>query len=319
MNKNALLPVVALVLFGLVFGASMVGVSHRLDRTGEFPNFSGSDDGSTYDKVYAVSAGGRLVLDSDVGEVIVRGSDRTDTKIHVSVRGTEKQIKRFSVSSSQDGSVVTVKGIMDREYLHWFGNESPDVRFEIDVPREFNLRLSTAGGNIVLSDVKGEVNGETSGGDLECTQIDGTVRMSTSGGNVRVRQASGDYHLETSGGNINCEDLSGPFYCETSGGNIDLRNLDGKVYASTSGGNITAALKDNKGVELSTSGGNVSVRLPKTIAADVNAEASGGDVSCSFPFSGTMREGELHGKINGGGNSIRLETSGGDIVLSELD
>ena len=51
----------------------------------------------------------------------------------------------------------------------------------------------------------------------------------------------------------------------------------------------------------------------------MNAEASGGGVDCDFPISGKVREGTLHGQINGGGNEIRLETSGGDISISTLD
>ncbi len=316
MNRNILLPILALIFIGLVFGAGMIGASHRINDVEYQADLSFSGDGTTYDKSYTVSAGGKLVIQSDVGDVSVRGTEGQEVKIHVTVRGSDHQVKRFKVNSSQDGSVITVKGMMDRMHFNWFGNESPDVRFDIEVPKEFDLRLGTAGGNILLTDVKGQIDGETSGGDLDITQVEGTVRLSTSGGDVKVRHGSGDYRVETSGGNIVSQDVSGPFHCETSGGNIDLHEIDGNVYASTSGGNIIASLKDNKGVDLSTSGGNVSLRLPKSITADVNAEASGGDVSCDFPFSGTMREGKMHGKINGGGNPIRLETSGGDIVLN---
>ena len=50
-------------------------------------------------------------------------------------------------------------------------------------------------------------------------------------------------------------------------------------------------------------------------SADVRAEATGGDVSCEFPFEGRMKDESLHGKINGGGNQIRLESSGGSIAI----
>jgi DUF4097 and DUF4098 domain-containing protein YvlB len=91
------------------------------------------------------------------------------------------------------------------------------------------------------------------------------------------------------------------------------------MYASTSGGNIRASLKSNQGIELSTSGGNINVRVPATIKADVRAEASGGDVSCEREFSGKLKEGSMDGKINGGGNLIRLDTSGGDITIDSFD
>jgi DUF4097 and DUF4098 domain-containing protein YvlB len=112
------------------------------------------------------------------------------------------------------------------------------------------------------------------------------------------------------------ESVDGSLRMETSGGNIEIRGSTGKVNASTSGGNIRASLKDNQGIDLSTSGGNISVELPKTISADVRAEASGGDVSCDIEYSGKIKDGSMKGKINGGGNLIRLETSGGDIVIT---
>jgi DUF4097 and DUF4098 domain-containing protein YvlB len=140
--------------------------------------------------------------------------------------------------------------------------------------------------------------------------------MSTSGGNVDISRSHGDVFLETSGGNMTGDAVEGTIHMQTSGGNIGLTDCDGKVSASTSGGNIRAAMRDNKGIDLSTSGGNLRVFLPPGAKGEVNAEASGGDVSCDFPFSGKIKEGHMNGSINGGGPLIRLETSGGDISIA---
>jgi DUF4097 and DUF4098 domain-containing protein YvlB len=91
------------------------------------------------------------------------------------------------------------------------------------------------------------------------------------------------------------------------------------LHAETSGGDIRIELKDNKGIDLTTSGGNITVSLPKSVTADVRAEATGGDVTCDFPFSGKLKDGSFDGKINGGGQLIRLETSGGDIVIQSIE
>ena len=131
--------------------------------------------------------------------------------------------------------------------------------------------------------------------------------------------SKGDLVLETSGGDIIGEDVTGTTRVETSGGSIKLTKADGALHASTSGGDIHVELADNKGIDLSTSGGNIVVKLPKSITANVNAETTGGEVSCDFPFSGKLQEGSLHGKINGGGESLKLETSGGDIVIHSVE
>ncbi len=320
MNTKAALPYIVLLVVGLVFAATLLAASYSSrHHTVEPGSYSYSGEGKTYEKSYSVSPGEKLVVDADEGEILITGTDKQEVSVRVTIRGTDQQVKRFTVNSWQDAGIVKVEGRSPRRYWNFFGNNNPDVRFEIDVPKEFNASLQTAGGNIVVMNLKGTLDGETSGGDLELTQLDGTVRMSTSGGNVSLKTATGEFRVSTSGGNIDGEDVIGPVNCRTSGGNIELRNVDGQIYASTSGGDIRASLKDNKGIECSTSGGNVRVRLPKTIAADLNAEASGGDVNCDFSFNGTHREGKMKGKINGGGNLIKLETSGGEISLTEAE
>ena len=118
---------------------------------------------------------------------------------------------------------------------------------------------------------------------------------------------------------MHAEAIVGSMDFETSGGRIEVRDSDGKLRASTSGGDVRVSLKDNKGIDLETSGGNLVVQLPKTISAEVSAETTGGEVNCDFEFSGKLREGSLQGKINGGGKLIKLETSGGDIVINSVE
>ncbi|MBI3365893.1 MAG: DUF4097 family beta strand repeat protein [Ignavibacteriae bacterium] len=307
-----------LIVFALLFGATMVALSIRTHNTSMEERFAWGAN-QNVEKTFAVQPGGKFVIDADAGSVSIIGTDKQEVAIRVAAHGSEKNLSRYKVDFFQEGNTIRVEGRFKQKHFMFFGDNSIDVQYDVEVPREFNLSLQTSGGNIVVQDIKGSIEGSTAGGDIDLTKLDGTVNLSTSGGNVSVQQATGDFKLETSGGNITGDNLSGNVRFETSGGNVEIRNTDGKVYASTSGGNIRATLKDNKGIDLSTSGGNVVVRLPKTIAGDVRAEASGGDVNCDFPFSGKLREGRMNAKINGGGNLIRLETSGGDIVLNSIE
>jgi hypothetical protein len=308
-----------LLVLAVIFGASMIALSLRTHRTadsGRSPVFEGDKN---IEKTFTVGSGGTLVLDTDVGNITITGTDSQVVSVRVIARGRQRELERFRVEFGQEGDRVNVNGTYGHEHFGWFGNNSLDVRYEVTTPKNFNLRLSTSGGNIDLSDISGKISGETSGGNLELTGLDGDIKLSTSGGNVSLERSKGTFDLETSGGNMTGRSLTGSIRMETSGGNIDIKDADGKVYASTSGGSIRLSARDNKGIDLSTSGGNVSVTLPKSISADVQAEATGGDVSCDFPFTGKLKEGELHGKINGGGMLIKLETSGGDIVINSTE
>lgn len=311
--------IAVLLLFGLIFGISMVALSDRADPAENESSFSGNGDNRVYDKVYQVREGGTFSLRADAGDLTLSGTDAQEVSIHVTAEGNERMLKRFDVSSSLDGNKVTLRGRMENSFLNWFGDNSLDIRYDVRVPKNFNLTIRTAGGSIDVRNIAGTVDGETSGGGLEVEGVSGSIRLSTSGGDVKVRNLSGTISLETSGGGINGENISGPLTVKTSGGNIDLRSCDGKIRASTSGGDVRLVANDNKGIDLSTSGGNVTLRMPKSIGADISAETSGGDVSCDFPVNGRHRDGSLHGTINGGGNSVRLETSGGEIVISPAE
>jgi len=307
-----------LMVLAVIFAATMIGLSikTKTNDNGERALF---DSDKKFERTFTVQPDGKLDIQTDVGNISIAGSETNEVSIRVIARGSDNELKKLDILFDQSGDVVSVKGKLRRSNFHFFDNHWLDIQYEIQVPKSYNLNLNTSGGNIQVTDVKGKIDGETSGGNLELSQLAGKVRMSTSGGNVNIEKSTGEFNLETSGGNMYGESITGPLQMETSGGNIEIKNSDGKVQASTSGGNIHAYMKDNKGIDLSTSGGNIVVRIPKSITADVQAEASGGDVSCDLEYTGKIKDGSMKGKINGGGNMIRLETSGGDIVIDPND
>jgi hypothetical protein len=73
-------------------------------------------------------------------------------------------------------------------------------------------------------------------------------------------------------------------------------------------------------VRLSTGGGGISVRVPATVAFNLDATTSGGGVSTELPVIvvGKVEEGRLQGPVNGGGKSVQLHSGGGSIHLKKL-
>jgi DUF4097 and DUF4098 domain-containing protein YvlB len=321
MNKSLSLGV-KLAIFAVLavaFGATVIALSVRGRNGNRYEQTSQWDETNAIDRSFTVKPGDNFVLDADAGDVRVTGIDGEELKIHVTQRGDNDVMRKYHVSIDQAGNTVTVRGKFEKRFFRFWNDSHWEVRYEVQVPKKFNVDLQTSGGNLVVRSVAGNILGETSGGDLDIEDLEGTIKLSTSGGDVGMVKCTGEMDLETSGGNIVGESLNGSMHVETSGGNIGIRDADGKLFASTSGGNIRAELKDNKGIDLSTSGGNITVLLPKAITADVRAESTGGDVSCEFPFEGKMKDESLHGKINGGGKQIMLESSGGSIAINTVE
>ncbi len=116
----------------------------------------------------------------------------------------------------------------------------------------------------------------------------------------------------------------------TAGGDIRLENVFGSMQANTAGGNIVAELtpSGNGTSALSTAGGDVKIVLPENAKATIEAKIKlrGGwfeskkkyDVHSDFKFdSYDKQEDEINARyvLNGGGETITLETVNGNIEI----
>jgi hypothetical protein len=127
--------------------------------------------------------------------------------------------------------------------------------------------------------------------------------------------------LSTSGGNVSVDHAVGPTDLDTSGGEISVGSVENTLHASTSGGNVTAGISGAfKGeCSLRTSGGNVRAKVSRDAAFDLDASTSGGDVHADGITiaieKGGLGKRRLAGKVNGGGPTLRMRSSGGNISV----
>jgi DUF4097 and DUF4098 domain-containing protein YvlB len=109
----------------------------------------------------------------------------------------------------------------------------------------------------------------------------------------------------------------------SNSGKIEVKEARGVVLAHTSSGPIIVGLgiQPQADSQLEVSGGDITVTLPRSVAVDLDAESSGGKVVSAIPVtttvSGEQKPGNLRGRINGGGPTLSLRASAGDIRLNE--
>jgi Toastrack DUF4097 len=275
---------------------------------------------STYDKALNAPPGGQLTFDSDVGSVSVVGGDTREVVVHADLEGSESFLRRLHISAEQTASGVMVSARLDNGWLDWFDwfdFGSVDVRFAVQVPRDYPVDIRTSGGGLAMRDLNASVQARTSGGGIVLQNVAGRVYGHTSGGGIRAERLGGPAELSTSGGPIAVVDSTGDLDLHTSGGGIRIQDDDGKVDAHTSGGGIRAELRSNRGVSLGTSGGSITLLLPQDAHGSIEAHTSGGGISCDFPITTTDLSGgdRVQGTIGGGGPPITLHTSGGSIRI----
>jgi hypothetical protein len=275
-----------------------------------------------FEKKFQVSPGGTLTLGTDAGSVKVMGTSSNEVSIVADIRGREKDVESFEITADQTGNNVDVRGKLTKGSSWFWNSVDIEVQYTVLVPREYSVKMHTSGGDIVVSDLKGRVDGKTSGGNVSIGGAEGDIDLETSGGNVEAEKCKGLLRMRTSGGEINVRENTGDVDLGTSGGDVKISDVEGKVRAETSGGSMYVKVKgSNKGVYAETSGGDIEIVVSKSVAADIDAATSGGSVHFDFPvtISGQIDESRVRGTLNGGGNTIHAHTSGGDVRFRSAD
>jgi DUF4097 and DUF4098 domain-containing protein YvlB len=282
---------------------------------------------------FNVAPGGSLVVDVDFGSIDVATSATDEVSVDVWRKVTRKDaadeeqfLRDNPVQFQHEGDTITVRCRQMKEKNRWLNWGSKGYRAEgkvtIRVPARFNASLDTSGGAIAVSDLTGKVNADTSGGGIRVVDCEGEIKIETSGGGIELTGGGGSLHGESSGGGVKVKDFRGPVSVESSGGGVTVENVRGKLRAESSGGPVHATLLSPipGDVSLESSGGGVTVQVPGDAAFNLDAESSGGGVSCDLPITiqGKKKHDELKGAVNGGGPTLKLESSGGGVHVKKL-
>jgi DUF4097 and DUF4098 domain-containing protein YvlB len=171
-----------------------------------------------------------------------------------------------------------------------------------------------------VRDLAGDLDGHTSGGGIKLERIRGNVRVETSGGGIEGSEIDGPIDADTSGGSVRLDRVSGDIHAHSSGGGIHIFEAGGRVEADTSGGGIEASFArgNGSGGTLETSGGGIEVSIDPTVGLRI--DASGNSVKADVPITvqGSISRGKLQGNMGGGGQLLRLRTSGGGVRIQGL-
>jgi DUF4097 and DUF4098 domain-containing protein YvlB len=275
-------------------------------------------------KSFTVKKGGLLKVSVNGGDIRIVPWERNE--VLVNVRGADED-DFDGLSMMSDGNDVRIDNQAGYGYM---GN----VRFEINVPSQFDIDLrttmgtieieesltgkvrgSTLAGDILLGNINGQVDLNTSGGDIRTADIKGNLNAKTSGGDIKVGTVSGETDVNTSGGNIRIGDVKKTLWATTSGGDIVIGDVGGEATVTTSGGNISVG-KVSGSVKLTTAGGDIDLQAA---SGSVRARTAGGNIrllaitgSVDAKTAGGDVEAEL---IPGGKGGSRLVTASGAIIL----
>ncbi len=239
-----------------------------------------------WSKTYTIS--GKPDLRVDTSDANIRVSTWDSNTIEAKVTTTHYKIggDGIQIDEHQSGDVVEI----DVRYPHHgFGitinGGSRKVDIAIQMPREGRVDLHTGDGKIELAGFKGEMLLRSGDGAQIIDSVDGKLRAVTGDGHIR---ANGRFD------------------------ELDLHTGDGSVEARAAAGSSLAS-----GWRLESGDGSVTLEVPDNLAADVDLHTGDGHIDLDMPVTttGKIRENEVHGKLNGGGNLLTIHTGDGSIRL----
>ena len=232
---------------------------------------------------FAVKPGGTLIFDSDLANVEITTGDSEALRADFT--------REFRVSTAQEADALRQK--LDVKMtktdnnavtitVRWNGSrndrELRDVRvnFRIAMPRKFNLDLRTVGSARI--------------GDLEATANGGSVSVGRVNGRATVR---------------------------ANGGSVAIDEATDAIDAKAAGGSVAAYIskQPRSDSKLIAEAGNVELRLPESIAINIDAACSAGRLSSDFSLLGHHDNEHWKGTINNGGPLVMVRASAGNIYI----
>jgi hypothetical protein len=232
-------------------------------------------------KTYEVSAGSQIWLDNTNGAVEIRASG--DNKVHL--HATKR-----------------VEG--------WTSSALPKAM------RELQIVITQDGGGLKIVTKYPHQSGDGFFEWLAGDHVNYQVQYELS-----VPRES-NLQIGTVNGHIRIDDVSGVLKLETTNGAIEVARCRGAIDAETTNGHIRAELLNvtaGKAMHFETTNGGITVKVPRTFAAAIDAANTNGSISTDLPVStnATHRH-SLRGTVNGGGPELRLRTTNGGISIQTM-
>jgi DUF4097 and DUF4098 domain-containing protein YvlB len=247
--------------------------------------FAHADDWS---KTYNLTGKPDLRVEAVDATVRIESWDRNNIEAHVTTRGWHIGNGDLEIVEHQQGEAVTIQ-LREPHHNHFsFSVDARHTELEIRMPRNARVDVHTSDGSVSAKGLAGDLNFVTGDGRLVLEDNDGNLHAHTSDGSIRV---SGRFDV------------------------VDLKTSDGRVaFEARPGSHMQEPW------HIHTSDGSIDLRIPADLAADIDLHTSDGHIITNIPIvvEGSFDKENLHGKINGGGNSLSVSTSDGSITLDKL-
>jgi DUF4097 and DUF4098 domain-containing protein YvlB len=263
-----------------------------------------------WQKSYPVGGKASLTLSTGDASVDLRSCGEC-RQVKVEVDWRDRKQDDFIVNEFQTGDHVNFE-MKEKPHLgiHIVSGHWREPQVTVETPTELDLEARTSDGGLKIAGVQGNLQLHTSDGGVEVNDVGGSLRLTASDGGIHIHNVTGTLESRSSDGHATIDGKFTALQVHTSDGNLDLTLADGSQLTSSS--------------RIESSDGHVTVRLPRSLAVDLDVHTSDGNIKCDMPLtmegfnSGHSSGHNLRGHLNSGGVPLEIHTSDGNVTIEAL-
>jgi DUF4097 and DUF4098 domain-containing protein YvlB len=186
---------------------------------------------------FQVSGSPRMRVETFDGAVTIHAWDKNEVSYTAVKRAwDEREMKGITIQAQGGGSEVTLRSQFDKSFAHSYHEHEGRVtsyssdasaEFDVYVPRNATLFVSSGDGRLRVDGVNGEVELHTGDGTIDVTGSRGRLRAETGDGRIRVEGFDGDAEARTGDGRITLDGNFKSLSARTGDGTISLSVPEG--------------------------------------------------------------------------------------------
>ena len=249
-----------------------------------------------------------------------------------------KILEDHEVTVEEKGQDVDIKISIDRTVLSQWQRDYKQTpltsQLYVRVPSSYNINLESVSGRIdvgkidgtvKVSSVSGQVNVAVANQEATISTVSGWVDIESGGGDATVSSVSGSIQIGQIEGDLVTSNISGKTKVGLVGGEFTGSSISGAITSDEIAGEV--ALKTTSGAirinrlhtdaKLKSISGSLAIGLPAETGYDFDLKTMSGKITTDFVVQGDIKRRHIKGQVNGGGDTISLNSVSGNLIVSE--
>jgi len=313
MRKYYVLALSLLLLLTLGTGALAARVQEKEERT------------------FVLAEEGSVSVENVAGDIVIYAWDEEEVKMiatksakAVTKKRAEELIEAIDIAISANDNQINI----DTEFPWWNSldpTSSLKVDYELWVPLSAETKAESVSGAIEIMERNNDVWAKSVSGSIEMERIKGDAEAKTTSGEIKITKVEGESIIaDSTSGKVSLQEVTGIIEAHSVSGRVKIADSKGaaKSIRTTSGSiwvELTEIIESPPDMVLTSVSGDVTLLLPDTISAEIDARTTSGRISLEFKVlvEGEIEKRRLQGTIGEGGIRITLKTTSGDISLEK--